>query len=41
MFELKVLVIEFVPPDRGSAGAIAGCEISTLNHKTLDNPVEI
>ena len=40
MLELEVLVVELGAIDGFSTCAIAGCEISTLDHELLDNTVE-
>lgn len=40
MLQLEVLILELVSVDGFATSAISSCEVTTLNHKLLDDTVE-
>jgi hypothetical protein len=40
MFDLEILIFEFLAINGFATSAIPGCKVTSLNHKTLDYPME-
>lgn len=41
MLQLEVFILKLVPIDGFTTSAVASCEVSSLNHKLLDDTVEV